>query len=208
MLIYIYLISWIILVFIWLISIFINRKTLLLFKIEYVNFLLKKWKIVIFFIAFILLCIIADLWLDPTWDIPETIIMSILTYYTAPYSVWAIFRYIRWINKNFSEFYISIILLFFSSAWFYDLYVYLYLLWEYPLTAFSNLLLSPFFYLFAWMIWNLAYIEWKGVVFLFSETKWIHLENINNSFCKISIYLLPVILFMVVIFWYFIYLNI
>lgn len=203
-----YYISWIILTSIWLILLITKRKKILLFTRGYVNFILKKLKIIIFLTAFLLLTIIANLWLDPTWDNIETIIMSLLTYFTAPYSIWTIYRYIKWLNKNFYEFYISIILLFFSSAWFYDIYVYLFILWEYPLTAFSNLFLSPFFYILAWMIWSLDYSKKDWVILIFSKTEWIDFKGEKWWVLKIFLYSLPIIIFMIIIFWYFIYLNI
>ena len=205
---YYYLITWSLLTTIWFFLLIKYKNNILLFSKEYYNFIFIKWKVIIFFIAFILLCIIANLWLDPTWDIPETIIMSALTYITAPYSIWIIFRYIKWLNKKFYELYIAIILLFFTSAWIYDLYAMLFLLWEYPLTAFSNLLLSPFIYLFAWMIWNLWYSKKDWIIFLYDKKNWINYKNVSWWFKKIFIYILPIILFMVILFWYFLYLNI
>lgn len=161
-----------------------------------------------FFISLLLLCIMASLWIDPTWDIPETIIMSFLTYYTSPYSTWIIYRYLKIKDINFYEFYIAIILLLFSSAWFYDLYVLLFLLWEYPNTAFSNLLLSPFFYTFWGIMWNLWYIKNEWVVFLFKKSNWISCKVEEGWFGKIFLYILPIVMFMFCVFWYFLYLNV
>lgn len=203
----IYFCTWLILSIIWLVLLIKNRNNILLFKKKYIMFLLIRWKLILFLIAFVLLCYMANLWLDPTWDIPETVVMSFLTYYTSPYSIWVIYRYLKWINKNFYEFYIWIILLFFSSAWFYDIYAYIFLLWEYPLTAFSNLLLSPFFYLLAWMMWNMWYTKKDWVIFLFTKKKWCTYKIDKNGFWKIFTYTIPIIIFMVVIFWYFLYLN-
>ncbi len=203
----IYIILWIILILIWLVLLIKNRKEVLLFRKKYINFLFVRWKLILFFLAVISLSIMSTLWLDPTWDIPETIVMSILTFYTAPYSSWIIYRYLRWLNKNSYEFYIAIILLFFSSAWFYDLYTLLFLLWEYPPMAFSNLLLSPFFYLFWWITWNFGYSKKKGVIFLFKEKDWIDTKTEKDWFDKIFLYILPIIIFMIVIFWGFLYLN-
>lgn len=203
----IYLITWVTLTLIWLFLLISNKKNILLFSKQYIDFILIKWKLILFLIAFILLSIMANLWLDPTWDIPETIVMSILTYYTAPYSIWIIYRYTKWLNKNLYEFYIAIILLFFSSAWFYDIYVLLFLLWKYPITAFSNLLLSPFFYLLAWIMWNLWYSKTEWVIFLFTKEDWINYKNDKWYFWDMFIYILPIVIFMIIIFWYFLYLN-
>lgn len=207
-LIKIYFISWIILTLIWVFLLIKNRKNILLFKREYMSFVLIRWKVIIFVIATLLLCYVADLWLDPTWDIPETLVMSFLTYYTAPYSVWIIYRYVKWLNNNLYEFYIAIILLFFSSAWFYDVYTLFFLLWEYPIMAFSNLALSPPFYILAWMLWNLNYNKNKWVYMAFSEESWVDKKSDRWSFFRILLFIIPIILYMVIIFWAFIYIMI
>lgn len=202
-----YLIIWIILTVIWIILLIKNRKTILLFKGEYGLFLMKKWKIILFLVATFLLSYISTLWYDPTWDIPETIIMSVLTYYTAPYSVGVIYRYFSGLYKNGSELYIAFILILFSSAWFYDIYAMIFLVWTYPLTAFSNLWLSPFFYIFAWMMWSLDYKKELWVIFVYKYKEWTSFVWDVGNFQKISIYILPIALFMMTIFGYFIYLN-
>lgn len=202
-----YLTIWIILTTAWLLLIIKKRKYIVLLQKDYIEFISKKWKFILFLIATFFLSYISTFWYDPTWDIPETIIMALLTYYTAPYSSWIIYRYIKWLNKNFYELYIAIILVFFSSAWIYDIYAMIFLIWEYPLTAFANLWLSPFFYLLAGMMWNLDYRKDLGVVFVCNYKEWINFSWDENSFRKIFIYTLPMLIFMVVIFWYFIYLN-
>jgi len=208
MFIKVYIITWLILSLIWIILLIKERKNIILFRKDYVLYILKFWKLVIFLIALILLCLIANLWLDPSWDIPMTIIMSMLTYYTAPYSIWIIYRYIKFKNISFKEFYLSLILLFFSSAWIYDAYATIFLLWFYPEMAFSNLLLSPFFYIFAWMIWNLDYSKNDWLIFTYTKENWVNYKWDKKIFSKIFIFILPIIIFMLGIFWYFIYLNI
>lgn len=81
-----YLISWLILTLIWSILILKERKNIIFFKNDYVLFLLKKWKIILFLIATISLSYISTLWFDPSWDILETVIMSLMTLYFSPYS--------------------------------------------------------------------------------------------------------------------------
>lgn len=204
----IYISIWSILTLIWFLLLIKNRKEIILFKRDYFSFLFKGWKIILFLVALISLSYISTLGYDPSWDIPMTIIMSFLTFYTSPFVVGTIYRYLKWINKNKIELYISFILLFFSSAWFYDMYAMIILLWYYPPMAFSNLWLSPFFYLFAWIMWNLDYNKEKWVVFSYTEKEWIYFKWDKDIFNKIFIYILPIIIFMVFIFWYFIYLNI
>lgn len=202
-----YIIFWLILTIIWLILLIKERKNIILFKRDYVLFLFKKWKIILFLIATISLSYISTLWFDPSWDIPETIIMSLMTLYFAPYSAWIFYRYYKWINKSKKEFYIAIILMFFSACWFYDIYAMIFLMWYYPPMAFSNLWLSPFFYIFAWMMWNLDYSKKDWVIFVYSKREWVKFKWEQWNFWKIFIYTLPIILFMVFIFWYFIFDN-
>lgn len=202
-----YITFYLILTIIWLILILKQRKQIILFKKDYLLFLIKKWKIITFLIATISLSYISTLWYDPTWDIPETIIMSLLTLYFSPYSVWVIYRYFKWINKSLIELYIWIILIFFSSCWFYDLYAMIFLLWYYPETAFVNISLSPYFYLFAWIMWSLDYSKKDWVVFTFTKSEWILYKWEKWWFFKIFLYSLPIIIFMIITFWFFIFLN-
>lgn len=202
-----YIIFWLILTLIWLILLIKERKNIIIFKKDYILFLYKKWKIILFLIATISLSYISTLWYDPSWDIPETIIMSLMTLYFAPYSTWIFYRFYRWINKSKLEFYIAIILMFFSSCWFYDIYAMIFLMWYYPPMAFPNLWLSPFFYIFAWIMWNLDYSKKDWVIFTYAKNEWINYKWEKWNFLKIFIYTLPIIIFMCFIFWYFIRIN-
>ncbi len=202
-----YIIFWLILTITWFILIIKERKNIILFKKDYVLFLLKKWKIVLFLIAMIGLSYISTLWFDPSWDIPETIVMSIMTFYFSPYSVWTIYRYFKWFHKSNIELYIAVILLFFISCWFYDAYSALFLLGHYPPMAFSNIWLSPFFYIFAGMLWSLDYSKDKWAIFVYTSPEWIDFKWERKSFYKIFLWTLPMIGFMVFIFWYFIWIN-
>jgi hypothetical protein len=202
-----YIIFWLILVTIWFVLLIKNYKDIILFKKDYTLFLAKKWKVWLLMIAMLSLCYVSTLWYDPSWDIPETIIMSLFTFYFSPYSIWIFHRYFNWMNKNKIELYIAIILMFFSTCWFYDFYSMIFLLWYYPPMAFSNLLLSPFFYILAWIMWNLDYKTKTWIIFTCNEKEWINLKWDDWNFKKIFIYILPIIIFMIFIFWYFIYIN-
>lgn len=203
----IYVASWLILSLFWAALLFRERKHTVIFTKQYATFLLEKWKVATFFISVSVLCYISKLGYDPTWDIPETIVMGILTYYTAPYSVGILYRWFKWLHIGWVEPCIALILIFFCSAWLYDAYVWLFLLGEYPITAFSNLWISPFFYVFAGMMWNLIYVEDEWVSFSFTHKKWIDSAHVPSPFFKLLPHLFPIMLFMVIIFWYFIYLN-
>ncbi|MGE4444337.1 MAG: hypothetical protein AB7E37_05075 [Candidatus Altimarinota bacterium] len=150
---------------------------------------------------------ISTLGFDPSWDIPETIVMSIMTFYFSPYSVGTIYRYFKGFHKSNIELYIAVILLFFISCWFYDAYSALFLLGHYPPMAFSNIGLSPFFYIFAGMLWSLDYSKDKGAIFVYTSPEWIDFKGERKSFYKIFLWTLPMIGFMVFIFGYFIWIN-
>lgn len=203
-----YIIFWVILTIICLILLIKERKNIILFKKDYVLFLCKKWKIFLFLLAVIWFCYISTLWYDPSWDIPETIIMSLMTFYFAPYSAWIFYRFYKWLNKSKKELYIAIILMFFSAGWFYDVYSMIFLLWYYPIEmAISNLWISPFFYIFWWAMWNLDYSKKDWAIFVYTKKEWINFKWEKWNFLKIFIYTLPIILFIVFIFWYFIYIS-
>ena len=160
----IYIICWVILTFIWLFLLIKNYKNIPLFEKRYFDFLFKKWKIIIFLLSVAWFCYISSLWFDPTWDIPETIIMSLLTFYTSAFSVWTIYRFYKNIERNYINLYISIIFIFFSSAWFYDAYSMLFLTWYSPMMWISNLFISPFLYFFWWLTWSLDYTKKTWVI--------------------------------------------
>lgn len=204
-----YLLIWIVLCILCVTLIWRRRETLLLLKREYWIFLLKPWKLITFLIAVISLCFISTLGYDPTWDIPETILMSLLTYCTAPYSVGIMYRFYRAMWSSLQELFIAIILLFFSACWLYDAYVMLFLMrWDYPLSALWNIGISPFFYIFAGMLWSMDYRKWPGVVLIYTQKEWIHFLWEKSAFSKMFIAMIPIFLFMGAVFWYFIYMNI
>lgn len=207
-LISLYTLLWWILTWICFIFLIKRRKDIILFRKDYILFLFKKWKISLLLIAMILLSYISTLWYDPSWDIPETVIMSIFTFYFSPYCVGVMYRFYKWIHRDIIELYISIILMFFSSCWFYDAYATIFLLGYYPPMAFANLWLSPFFFLFAGNMWNLDYSKEKWIIYTHSQKDWIHFKWEPKIFSRIFLHIIPVILFMTLVFGHFLYLSI
>ncbi len=181
------------------------NKNILLTNKKYLSFLSNKWKIITIIIATIWITIVWIISWDPTWDIWISLWISFLYFYTSPYVIWILYRFIKWIYKSFIELYISIILLLFSSSWFYDWYNYLYLLWHYPETWTSNFIFSIPIYIIAWMFWSLEYKKWVWVIFSFSEKKWIEYKSPKWSLNKIYLYIWLIILLVTYIFWYFLY---
>lgn len=206
-LIQLYILFWGTLTFIAFVLIIKNYKNMIVFQKAYVFFLFKTWKIVLLLLAIIGFCYISTLWYDPSWDIPETIIMSLLTFYFSPYTVWVWYRFYKWISRSKAELYISIILMFFIACWFYDVYAMIFLMGEYPPMAFANLGLSPFFYTTWGMMWSLDYSKKSWVVFVYTQKEWIVFTWDKNIFWKVFLYAFPIIFFIAFIFWYFIYDN-
>lgn len=202
-----YITSWVILTLIWIFLLIKNHKEIILFHKDYFSFLLVRWKIVTFLLATSLLSLISTFGFDPSWDIPETIIMWSLTYLTAPYVIWIIYRFFRFRNIKISELYISVIILIFTSSWFYDAYATIFLLGFYPPMFLANLWLSPFFYVLAGMLWSLDYKDKKWIIFAYTETNWLDYKWTNWWFKKIFLYTIPIMLFMIVVFGWFVVEN-
>ncbi len=181
------------------------RKNTLIVKKKYFKFLTIKWKIITITIATIWIIIVWIISGDPTWDVWVSIWISLLYFYTSPYVIWILYRFIKWLYKNYIELYISIIILLFSSSWFYDWYNYLYLLWHYPESWTSNFIFSLPIYILAWMFWSLGYKNWVWVIFSFSEKNWIEYKSPKGSFKKIYLYIWLISLLVTYIFWYFLY---
>jgi len=200
-----YFYTWVILVIFTFILLFIKRKDNILFRKEYISFLFVKWKIIVFLLSLFLISWVWLLWFDLTWDLWISIIMSILVFYTSPYSVWIFYRFLIWIDRNYINLFFAIILSFFSSSWFYDWYNYFILLWFYPPTWYANIFYSIPLYILAWMLWNLNYSKSKWMFFSFSTNKWIS-EKQKFEFKKFWVYITVPWLILLSSLLYFIYL--
>jgi len=90
---------------------------------------------------------------DETWDWVTGSGMAILTFLTAPWVVGLI--YLVFVGRRPARYLVvALALLLFSSSWFYDGY----LLWRdgaYTGRWLGNLVLSPFIYMAAGLLWNL-----------------------------------------------------
>jgi hypothetical protein len=90
---------------------------------------------------------------DETWDVVTGSGMAILTFLTAPWVVGLIYQVLRG-RRPLRYLIVALALLLFSSSWFYDGY----LLWRdgvYTRRWAGNLMLSPFIYVAAGLLWNL-----------------------------------------------------
>ena len=130
-----------------------DRKRLLPEWREYWRFLCVPWKVCLFVPAFFFVTVAGRLTDDETWDWVTGSGMAILTFLTAPWVVGLI--YLVFVGRRPARYLIvALALLLFSSSWFYDGY----LLWRdgaYTGRWLGNLVLSPFIYMAAGLLWNL-----------------------------------------------------
>ena len=167
---YTYISTWTTLCVIALVLILRNHKTIILFKKEYWDFLIIKWKLATFIIALTAFVVLAPYTGDPTWDYYDAAFMSILTFMTAPWSVGTLFRFIK-DQEKFSIAYSAVCVWMFSASWSYDIYL-VFRDGYYPATWWSNIFASSVLYLSAGLFWNLEHKEGRGVIFGFMDNDW------------------------------------
>ena len=130
-----------------------DRKRLLPEWREYRRFLCVPWKVCLFVPAFFFVTFAGRLTDDETWDWVTGSGMAILTFLTAPWVVGLIYQVFVG-RRPVRYLIVALALLLFSSSWFYDGY----LLWRdgaYTGRWLGNLVLSPFIYMAAGLLWNL-----------------------------------------------------
>jgi hypothetical protein len=137
-----------------------DRKRLVPEWREYWRFLTVPWKLCLFVPAFFFVTFAGRLTDDETWDWVTGSGMAILTFLTAPWVVGLIYQVFAG-RRPVRYLVVALALLLFSSSWFYDGY----LLWRdgvYTPRWAGNLMLSPFIYVAAGLLWNLEAKESKG----------------------------------------------
>jgi hypothetical protein len=130
-----------------------DRKLLIPEWREYWRFLSVPWKLCLFVPAFLFVTLAGRYTNDETWDVVTGSVMALLTFLTAPWSIRLIYRVFVG-RQPLRYLIVALALLLFSSSWFYDGY----LLWRdgvYTARWAGNLMLSPFIYVAAGMLWNL-----------------------------------------------------
>jgi hypothetical protein len=130
-----------------------DRKRLLPEWREYLSFLCVPWKLCLFVSALLFVSLAGRFTNDETWDLVTGSGMGILTFLTAPWSVGLIYQVLVG-RRPLRYLVVALALLLFSSSWFYDGY----LLWRdgvYTGRWAGNLMLSPFIYVAAGLLWNL-----------------------------------------------------
>jgi hypothetical protein len=137
---------------------------------SYYRFLFQRWKLVTFFLAAALMATVAPYTGDPTWDGPDALLMSALTYWTAPWSIGTLARLPRF-RVGVRQAYVAICLWLLSASLSYDIY-----LWirtgAYPDTSQLNLVASSGLYIAAGLFWNLEYRDHRAVHLAFLDTDW------------------------------------
>lgn len=120
---------------------------------EYWRFLAVPWKLWLFVPAFLFVTLAGRFTNDETWDVVTGSGMALLTFLTAPWVVGVIYQVIVG-RRPLRYLIVAFALLLFSSSWFYDGY----LLWRdgvYTGRWAGNLMLSPWIYVAAGLLWNL-----------------------------------------------------
>jgi hypothetical protein len=130
-----------------------DRKRLVPEWLKYSRFLCVPWKLWLFGAAFLFVTFAGRYTNDETWDWVTGSGMAILTFLTAPWVVGLIYQVFVG-RRPLRYLVVAIALMLFSSSWFYDAY----LLWRdgfYTGRWAGNLMLSPFIYVAAGLLWNL-----------------------------------------------------
>lgn len=153
-----------------------DRKRLLPEWREYFRFLNVSWKLWLFAPAFLFVTLAGRFTNDETWDVVTGSGMAILTFLTAPWAI-GLFYQVFMGRRPLRYFIVALASLLFSSSWFYDGY----LLWRngvYTSRWLGNLMLSPFIYVAAGLLWNLEakeggdFREGPGFQFSFERKDW------------------------------------
>ena len=158
---------------------------------QYREYLLQPWKLATFAIATAGITVIAPYTGDPTWDYFDAIMMSVLTFATAPWAVGTLYRTVRG-RSGVAQAYVAICAMLFSASWCYDLYL-VFRDGYYPLTWWSNMAASSILYLLAGMLWSLEWRPVRGVTFGFMEEGWPDPAH-ARGFAKLAWFALPIML--------------
>lgn len=120
---------------------------------RYFKFLAAPWKLGTFAIAFLFVTFAGRFTDDETWDVVTGSGMSILTFLFAPWSIGVAYQACTG-RKPLRYLLVALVLMLFASSWFYDGYL---LLRDkaYTVRWLGNLMLSPFIFIAAGLLWNL-----------------------------------------------------
>ena len=167
-----------------------ERARLSLFSPDYRKFLGQPWRLATFIIAAVGLTLVAPYTGDPTWDYFDALMMSVLTYLTAPWAVGTLYMLLAGRARP-GEVFIAAGLWMTSASWCYDLYI-LFKQGMYPITWAWNIAASSVLYACAGLMWNLDFRDGRGVVFAFREPGWP--QAAGGGFMRIAGFALPFML--------------
>ena len=170
---------------------FRERGRLVLFHRRYWRFLGTGWKLTTFAIAAIAMTIMAPYTGDPTWDYVDALVMSVLTFLTAPWAVGTLYLALKR-QASAVHVYIAACVWMLSVSWFYDVYILL-RNGYYPPTWLANIVLSSILYFAAGLMWNLQRVPGRGVVFGFMQPGWPDPRN-EIGFGRVASFALPFML--------------
>jgi hypothetical protein len=147
-----------------------DRKRLIPEWREYLGFLSVPWKLCLFVPALVFVTFAGRYTNDETWDVVTGSGMAILTFLTAPWVVGVVYQVFVG-RRPVRYLIVALALLLFCSSWFYDAYL---LLREgvYTRRWAGNLMLSPFIYVAAGLLWNLETGDEDGFRFSFVRRDW------------------------------------
>lgn len=160
-----------------------------IFAADYRRLLGEPWKLVTFAVAATGITVIAPWTGDPTWDYLDALLMSVLTFATAPWAVGILYRAGRG-RESLATIHVAACLWLLSASWCYDLYL---LLRDgvYPETWWANLKASSILYLLAGMMWNLEWHPDHGGRFAFMAPDWPRAESSAISW-RLAWLILPI----------------
>jgi hypothetical protein len=163
----------------------------------YLGFLGVRWKLCLFVPAFLFVTFAGRFTDDETWDAVTGAGMATLTFLTAPWAIGLLYQ-VTIGRRTLRYLLVALSLLLFASSWFYDGY----LLWRdgaYTPRWLGNLMLSPFIYVAAGLLWNLEATEADdfrgsgGYRFSFTREDW-PTRPLNTDFAPLIAPSLPFIL--------------
>jgi hypothetical protein len=149
------------------------RKNFAIARPEYWRFLFKPWKTATFLVSATGMIVIAPYTGDPTWDYVDASIMSILCFFTAPWSLGVLYKAIRK-EAPLEQAYVAMCVWLFTASWSYDTWL-LIRDGEFPVTMWrQNLMASSGLYAMGGLFWNLDWKPDRGTIFAFMEENWPH----------------------------------
>jgi len=171
---------------------------------NYFRFLFTPWKVITFVLATLGITLVAPYTGDPTWDYGVSIIMSVMTYLSAPWVCGVTYRFFNR-RSSFYDLIIAIAMWLLSASLSYDLYNY-FKLGFFPDSSLANLSISTGLYFLGGLFWNLTTLlnQWPTLAFL--KESWPD-KNIKLNYRSLLIVGLPFMILATITILFFVYNN-